>query len=118
MKSLIGICALALLSTSALSSPAKTAATDAPSGAAANGGIAASSSCTDDVERKAKLDKKFLDNYQGGPAQQKVAYDAARKFLARYGNCPDEEDKRVADYLLKRVGKYEEAAIEFQRRRQ
>lgn len=78
-------------------------------------GAPAPSSCEDN-EAKAQLYKKFLDNFKGNPEQQKVAYETGRTFIARYSNCPDEDDKKVSAYIRKWVAAYEKALKEWQRR--
>ena len=75
---------------------------------------AAPSSC-DDEEAKARLYQKFLDNFKGNVEQQKVAYETGKEYLSRYGSCPKESDKKVADYVRKWVAKYEEAVREWER---
>ena len=55
--------------------------------------------CTADADAKAALYKKFLDNYKGSPDQQKVAYDTGKEYLGKYGNCPDEGDKKIAQFI-------------------
>jgi len=71
----------------------------------------------DDTEPKAKLYRKFYDNYRGNVEQQKVAYEAGKEYLARYGSCPRESDKKVARYIGHWVAKYEEALREWERRK-
>jgi hypothetical protein len=63
------------------------------------------------------LYQKFLDNFRGGPAEQKNAYKAARKYLKKYGKHRDPDDVKVADYLRHWTTRYEEAAAEFERRK-
>jgi hypothetical protein len=63
----------------------------------------------DDEELKTGLYKIFLDNYKGGPGQQKAAYEAGKEFIAKYGDCPDEDVRRIISYVRNWVGKYEEA---------
>jgi hypothetical protein len=69
--------------------------------------------CTTEVEAKAALYKKFLDNYKGTPEQQKTASEAGNEYLTKYGNCPDDSDKQITAFVQKWVGKYEAAAAEF-----
>ena len=74
---------------------------------------AAGGPCTTEVEAKAALYKKFLDNYKGTPEQQKTANDAGNEYLTKYGNCPDDSDKQITAFIQKWVGKYEAATVEF-----
>ena len=59
--------------------------------------------CTADADAKAALYKKFLDNYKGSPDQQKVAYDTGKEYLGKYGNCPDEGDKKIGYVVIRLV---------------
>ncbi|MCA1619060.1 MAG: hypothetical protein LC795_07060 [Acidobacteria bacterium] len=68
--------------------------------------------CTE-ADAKAAVYKRFTDNFKGTPDQQKVAYDAGKEYLNKYGACPDAADKQIADYVQKWVGKYEKAVVEF-----
>src|SRR5215208_4840865 len=83
-----------------LTSAASLAPTIAPGNAAAGTGSAAPTSC-DDKQAKAKLYQKFLDNFKGNPEKQKVAYETGKEYIARYGDCPDEADEKVAAYVRK-----------------
>src|SRR2546421_4268457 len=69
--------------------------------------------CTADADAKAALYKKFLDNYKGSPDQQKVAYETGKEYLSKYGNCPDEGDKKIAQFIQNWTGKYEAALVAF-----
>ena len=73
------------------------------------------SSC-DDLDAKAKLYQKFLYNYKGTVEQQKVAYETGKEYIAKYGDCPDEADKKVAAYIRMWMAKYEKAVREPYRR--
>jgi hypothetical protein len=99
-----------------LSSAASPAPTLTPGNAATGTSTAAPPSC-DDKDAKAKLYQKFLDNFKGNVEQQKVAYEAGKEYVARYGDCPEEGDKKVAAYIRNWLAKYEAAAREFGRRR-
>lgn len=41
----------------------------------------------DDVDAKRALYNKFIENYDKGEAQQKVALEAGKEFVTKYGNC-------------------------------
>ena len=77
-----------------------------PGNADAGIGTVAPSSC-DDLDAKAKLYRKFLDNYKGNAEQQKVAHDTGKEYIASYGDCPEESDKKVAAYIRRWLTKYE-----------
>ena len=74
---------------------------------------AQASPCTTEVDAKAALYKKFLDNYKGKPDQQNVAADTGNEYLTKYGNCPDESDKKIASFIQNWVGKYQQAVADF-----
>ncbi|HWS89385.1 MAG TPA: hypothetical protein VN282_20595 [Pyrinomonadaceae bacterium] len=88
-----------------------------PAPAPARGNAVAPSSC-DDKQAKAKLYQRFLDNFKGNVEQQKVAYETGKEYIAKYGDCPDEADKKVAAYVRKWLAAYEAAVREWERRRQ
>lgn len=62
-----------------------------------------------EIKAKAALYQKFLDNFKGGPEQQKVAYETGKEFIARYGDCPKTRDREIADFIRSWMGKYEHA---------
>jgi hypothetical protein len=68
--------------------------------------------CTE-ADAKAAVYKKFTDNFKGTPDQQKVAYDAGKEYLSKYGACTDPADVQIANYVKGWVGKYEKAVVEF-----
>ena len=51
----------------------------------------------EDAAGIAALDAKFRENYDKGLAERKVAVDAAKQYLEKYGECP--ASKEFADYL-------------------
>src|ERR1044071_1572360 len=69
--------------------------------------------CTTEAEAKGALYKKFLELYKGTPDQQKTAAETGKEYLGKYGNCPDDADKKVATFIQNWVGKYDKAADEF-----
>jgi hypothetical protein len=106
MKNAFRLLALAALATVfALPAYAQDAAAT-PAAAAPTG------PCTE-ADAKAALYKKFTDNFKGTPDQQKVAYEAGKEHLSKYGACPDASDKQIAAYIQNWVGKYEKAVVEF-----
>lgn len=68
--------------------------------------------CTE-ADAKAALYKKFTDNFKGTPDQQKIAYEAGKEHLGKYGACPEASDQQIAKYIQNWVGKYEKAVVEF-----
>jgi len=73
---------------------------------------AASGPCTE-AEAKAALYGKFRENFNKSAEQQKVAYEAGKEYLAKYGNCTEATDKQISNYIQNWVGKYEKATLEF-----
>jgi uncharacterized caspase-like protein len=70
----------------------------------------------DDLETKAEHYKAFLDNYKGGVEQQKIAYEAGKKYVSEYERCPEESDKNIVGYIRHWLDKYEEAVRAWQQR--
>jgi hypothetical protein len=66
-----------------------------------------------DVQAKADLYKKFLDNYKGTPEQQKVAYEAGKEYLTKYSSDTSAENAPIVKFIQNWVGKYEKAAADF-----
>src|ERR1051326_7386786 len=54
--------------------------------------LAQSQECNDD--NKAAWYKTFFDNYKGDPAAQKVAYDAAKKYIDTCADDPNDAQRR------------------------
>ena len=75
------------------------------------GGAAAQ--CTADADAKAALYQSFLSNYKGTPEQQKNASQIGKNYLTKYGNCPDDSDKKIASFIQNWVTKYDKVVIEF-----
>lgn len=48
------------------------------------------------AENKAAWYNTFLENFKGDPAQQKIAYDAAKLYLT---TCPEDPEDKVAAYM-------------------
>ena len=71
---------------------------------------AASGPCTE-VDAKAALYNKFRENFKGSPDQQKVAYDAGKEYLSKYGSCTEASDTQIAAYVQNWVSKYEKADV-------
>ena len=66
------------------------------------------------TEEAGAVYKKFLDNYKGTAEQQKAAAETGKEYLARYGSCPEEADKKIAAFVTKWLEKYAAAVIEFE----
>lgn len=66
-----------------------------------------------EVDAKAALYGKFRENFKGTPDQQKVAYDAGKEYLSKYGACTGESDVPIITYVKNWVTKYEAAVEEF-----
>jgi hypothetical protein len=79
----------------------------------AAGQTPAAGPCTAEAEAKGALYQKFLASYKGAPDQQKAAYDTGKEYLGKYGNCPDDADKKVASFIQNWVTKYEAATLKF-----
>jgi hypothetical protein len=66
-----------------------------------------------EAEAKAALYNKFRENFNKGAEQQKVAYEAGKEYLNKYGACTDPADVQIINYLKNWSGKYEKATLEF-----
>src|SRR5215213_6066978 len=75
-------------------------------------GTAAAGPTAQEVEAKAALYKKFLDNYKGSPDQQKVAYESGREYLSKYSADTSAENAPIVKFIQNWVGKYEKAVVE------
>ena len=73
---------------------------------------AATGPCTE-AEAKAALYGKFRENFNKGAEQQKVAYEASKEYLSKYGACTDPADVTIIKYVQNWVNKYEEAILVF-----
>ena len=69
----------------------------------------------EDLEAKADLYKRFLDNYKSYAEQQKVAYEAGKDYVSKYDRCPKASDQNVVGYIRKWLAKYEAAVREWER---
>lgn len=69
--------------------------------------------CTAEAEAKAALYQKFLGSYKGTPEQQKAASDTGKEYLSRFGNCPDDGDKKIATFIQNWVNRYAKATDDF-----
>src|SRR5678815_4369742 len=79
------------------------------------GSIAAFAQAGCDTATKTDLDQKFRINYDKGLAERKVAVDAGKQYIEKFGECADSKD--FVDYLKAYIPpmeariKKEEAAI-------
>ena len=103
MKNALRVLALAALAT-VFAFPAY--AQDAAATPAATGPCA-------EAEAKAALYGKFRENFNKGAEQQKVAYEAGKEYLSKYGTCTDPADVTIIKYVQNWVNKYEEATLVF-----
>lgn len=53
------------------------------------------------AEEKRKLYDTYIENYQGNEAQQKIALQAAKDYVAKYGSNPD--DKEQVEYFKEAI---------------
>jgi len=64
-----------------------------------------------DADAKAALYKRFTDNFQKpDPAAQKIAYDAGKEYLQKYGGDTSRDNVQIVNYIKSWVSKYEAAA--------
>jgi len=66
-----------------------------------------------EAEAKAALYGKFRENFNKDANLQKVAYDAGKEYLGKYGACTDPADLTIIKYIQNWVNKYEEATLVF-----
>lgn len=78
----------------------------------AQGTQAAAGPCGE-TEAQAALYQKFRDNFKGTPDQQKVAYQAGKDYLSKYGTCSDDAIKQITTYIQNWVTKYDAAVVAF-----
>jgi hypothetical protein len=69
--------------------------------------------CTTESEAKAALYQKFLASYKGTPEQQKAASDTGKEYLTRFGNCPEDGDKKITTFIQNWVNRYAKATDDF-----
>ena len=72
--------------------------------------IAANAQC--DTDAVAATYSKFLENHKGTPEQKKIAHETAKEYLAKFGECPTDAEKKVAAYIKNWQAKYEAWQIE------
>jgi hypothetical protein len=80
--------------------------------AAATQTPAATGPCTE-AEAKAALYGKFRENFNKDAEKQKVAYEAGKEYLGKYGACTDPADVTITKYIQNWVTKYEAAILKF-----
>lgn len=68
--------------------------------------------CTE-AEAKAALYNKFRENFNKSAELQKVAYEAGKEYLGKYGTCSDPADQTIIKYIQNWVTKYEDATLVF-----
>ena len=73
--------------------------------------MAANAQCDTDAETV--LYNKFLENFKGTPDQQKAASQTGKEYLAKFGTCSSDNEKKITDYIQKWLAKYEAAVIDY-----
>ncbi len=88
---------------------------------AASPATTAAAPSAQEVQAKADKYKEFLDNRskklpngQPDPAAQKVAYEAGKEYLSKYGSDTNEGNDKIVAYIQKWVTNYEKAVSDFQ----
>jgi hypothetical protein len=66
-----------------------------------------------DNDSRAALYQKFLDGYKKGPDQQKLAYEAGKEYIAKYGALTDPDNQKIAEFVKKWINNYEAAVRDF-----
>lgn len=66
-----------------------------------------------ETDAQAALYQKFRDNFKGTPDKQKIAYEAGKEYLSKYGGCADEGIKQIVAYIQNWVTKYDAALEDF-----
>jgi hypothetical protein len=72
--------------------------------------ISANAQC--DPEAEGVLYQKFLAAYKGSPEQKKIANETGKEYLKKFGECPSEEEKKIASYIKNWSETYEALQIE------
>ena len=72
---------------------------------------AANAQCDTDAETV--LYNKFLENFKGSPDQQNAANQIGKDYLAKFGACPSDNEKKIVDYIQKWLAKYEAALVDY-----
>lgn len=68
-----------------------------------------------DADAKAALYAKFYDNYnQPQPDKQKIAYEAGKEYVAKYGSDQSEDNVKIIAFISKWLPKYEKAVRDFE----
>lgn len=64
-----------------------------------------------DTEAYASLYDRFLKDYQGKAEQRKVAAEAGKEFLKKFGHCEGDYEKRITSYVRDWIARHEAAVI-------
>jgi len=72
--------------------------------------VVTSAQCNPETE--AALYQRFLDTYKGTVEQQKTANDLGKDYLAKFGDCPSTEEKKITEFVKKWLAKYEADLID------
>jgi hypothetical protein len=73
--------------------------------------MAANAQCDTDAETA--LYNKFLENFKGSADRQKAASQTGKEYLAKFGTCPSENEKKITEYIQKWIAKYEAAVADY-----
>src|ERR1051325_2141447 len=74
--------------------------------------VIASAQCDNAAETT--LYNKFLENYKGSDEQKKTANDLGKDYVAKFGECPTDEEKKVTAFLQKWIQGYKDDLIKRQ----
>ena len=72
---------------------------------------AANAQCDTDAETV--LYNKFLEKFKGSADEQKAASQIGKDYVAKFGTCPSDNEKKITDYIQKWLAKYEAALIDY-----
>jgi len=73
--------------------------------------MTANAQCNTDAETA--IYNKFLENFKGSADQQKAASQTGKEYLAKFGTCPSDNEKKITDYIQKWLVKYEVAVVDY-----
>ena len=73
----------------------------------------AATRCLQEAQPKKDLYEKFLANYKGTVEDQKLANELGNEYVTKYGNCPDDADAKVTQFVQRWLDRYAKAVREF-----
>jgi hypothetical protein len=65
-----------------------------------------------DTDAEMALYNKFLESFKGSAEQQKTASQIGRDYIAKFGKCASDEEKKITDYIQKWLISHEAALAE------